>query len=350
MVIAHSKPTIGPDDIKAVSEVVASGQITQGKLVEKFEKSLADYVGTRGGVALNSGTAALHLALLSLGIKEKDEVILPTYVCIAPFLAVRYTGATVKLCDINSTDFNISLKDVKRLITKKTKAIIVPHMFGMPADIESLLKTGLPVIEDCAHSIGATYRGKRVGGFGTVSIFSFYATKMLACGEGGMVCSNSLSILKKIRNLREYDEKNQMANYFNYKMSDLQAALGLSQLSRLAFFIKRRRELAHEFNESFSECGNIELPVQDKERNSVFYRYIIKNAKANMAIRELKEIGVICRRPVYKPLHRYFKKRGFPVSENVYKTALSIPLYPSLKKEEVQLIKKSIRKYFSHVY
>lgn len=346
MVIAHSKPTLDASDIRAISEVIRSGYIAQGKIALRFEEALAEFIGVRGAVATSSGTAALHLGLLALGIKRGDEVILPSYVCLALLNAINYTGATPRICDINPTDFNISINEAKKKINKRTKAIVVPHMFGMPADIEELLKLGVPIIEDCAHSIGATFKGKKVGSFGVISIFSFYATKMLTCGEGGMVCSDSAKLLKKIRNMREYDKKDKFATYFNYKMSDIQAALGLNQLLRLPSFIAKRKQMAFRYNSWFSKC-KIELPIINKNKDNTFYRYVIKiSQNLDKVVKDLEKRGIGCRRPLYKPIHRYLKLKSFPNTDKAWRFSLSIPLYPSLTEAQIRIIKDVISDYF----
>jgi dTDP-4-amino-4,6-dideoxygalactose transaminase len=342
--IPHSRPALDARDIEAVSKVLRSGSIAQGAMVKRFEETLSRYVGMNGGVAVNSGTAALFLSIRALNITVGDEVILPTYVCTAPLHAILRAGATARLCDIERSGYNISADEVRRKITRRTKAVIVPHLFGISADIDRLLGLGIPVIEDCAHSIGATFRGRMTGSFGALSVFSFYATKVIACGEGGMVCSRSKRLLEKIRDMREYDKKDTYAPRFNYKMSDIHAALGLSQLSKLASFIAARRRLARAFNRWFSQC-DIEVPHLDE--GSILYRYVVKiHQNPGRAIRDLEKRGIECRRPVYRPLHRYLGLKGFPNAEKAWNTALSIPLYPSLTRTEAKKVRKAIVGYF----
>ncbi|MBU1863226.1 MAG: DegT/DnrJ/EryC1/StrS family aminotransferase [Candidatus Omnitrophica bacterium] len=336
--IPHSKPTIDSTDVKTVAAVIKSGYLTQGVKVAEFEKKLARYIGVRGAVTVSSGTAALHLALLTLEIKKGDEVIAPTYVCTAILNAINYTGARIRLVDVNPEDGNISVKEVKKKITRKTKAIIVPHMFGMPADIYELVKLGIPIIEDCAQAIGATYKNKKVGNFGVLSIFSFYATKMLTTGEGGAVVSNNLSLLNKIKDLREYDHKNDYQIRFNYKMTDIQAVLGINQLAKLKTFIAKRRKIAAQYNKELSHC-DFELPVTRKDKKGVCFRYVIKVKRGQSRyFKYFKREGIICARPLYKPLHRYLRLKGFPVAERLTKESISIPIYPSLTSSQVASI------------
>ncbi len=353
--IPHSRPTITENDIKSVSEVMRSGCIVQGEKVRQFEEKLASFIGVKGGIATSSGTSALHLALMVLGVGKEDEVILPTYVCTAPLNAIYYIGAKPILADINEDDFNISAMDVERKLTKKTRAIIVPHLFGLPADMKEILRLGIPVIEDCAQSIGATIRhpasGIRypasgiwhpVGSLGALSICSFYATKLLATGEGGMVLSNDEELLSRIQDLRDYDEKDDFKVRFNYKMSNIEAAFGLSQLEKLPSFIKRRKEIARKYSSAFSGC-DFSIPSVYENREHIFYRYVVRvHNKAGKFIDDIQNKGIECRRPVYKPLHHYLSCGDFPVADKVYKDAVSIPIYPSLSDEDVDYIIETV--------
>lgn len=347
--IPHSKPTIAENDIKSVSEVMRSGCIAQGEKVRQFEEKLASFIGVKGSVATSSGTSALHLALVALGMGEGDEIILPTYVCTAPLNAIYYTGAKPILADISEDDFNISARDVEKKLTKKTRAIIVPHLFGLPTEMEEILKFGIPVIEDCAQSIGATIRHPSsviwhpVGSLGTLSTYSFYATKLLATGEGGMVLSNDEELLSKIKDLRDYDEKDDFRVRFNYKMSDIEAAFGLSQLGKLPSFIKRRKEIAQKYCCAFSGCDFL-IPSVYKDREHIFYRYVIRiRGEAEEFIDDMQNKGIECRRPVYKPLHHYLFRGDFPVADKVYKSAVSIPIYPTLSDKDVDYIIETVR-------
>ena len=345
--ITHSKPTIEQDDIKAISEVLNSGQIAQGPMVDKFEKELSKSIDVKGGVATNSGTSALHLALLALDIRKGDKVIIPSYVCTALLNAINYVHAKPVIADINMENFNISVSDIEKKIDEKTKAIIVPHMFGLAADIDEILNFGVPVIEDCAQSIGATYKGKMVGCFGVISIFSFYATKMLATGEGGMAASNSDELLKKMRDLREYDFKSDYKVRYNYKMTDMQAALGISQLSKLPTFIDRRKQIAEYYSEKFSNLDVI-LPTSKKHKEHIFYRYVVRTNKdtdIKKCFDGFKKKNVICDSPVYKPLHVYLglNKKDFINTEEIMNSAISIPTYPSLTENEMNYVSSIVK-------
>ena len=344
--IPHSRPSIAGSDIKAVSSVLESGQIAQGPSVDKFEKQFSAFIGKKETAATSSGTAALHLALLSLGVKGGDEVIVPSFVCSAVLNAVLYTGATPVVADIDPGTYNISVEAVKGAITQKTKAVIVPHMFGCPAEIDELSKLGIPVVEDCAQSVGAYYKGRKVGSFGIVSVFSFYATKVFTSGEGGMVVSDSEKLVSRVKDLREYDNKDEYALRFNYKMSDIQAALGLNQLSRLEEFLDRRRMIADSYFKEFKDCG-FSLPVKKEGRDHIYYRFVVQTEEdASVYLERLQKNNVMCQRPVYIPLHVCLGLSGYPHTMEAWKKTISIPLYPSLTEEEIEKIIAVVKEIF----
>ena len=203
IVIPHSRPSLDRGDVSSVSEVIRSGQIAQGEVVGEFEKKVAKYIGVNGAVATSTGTSALHLSLLAMGIKKGDHIAIPSFVCSALLNVVKYVGAHPILVDVDQETYNIDIHDLKKKIKKTTKAIILPHQFGLPADIDEVMSLGVPVIEDCAQAIGAVYKGKKTGSFGSLSCFSFYATKVLSTGEGGMIVSNSKKFVKKNKRFQE---------------------------------------------------------------------------------------------------------------------------------------------------
>lgn len=333
--IAHSRPTLDDHDAQAVTKVVRSGWLAQGARVEEFERRMASFVGVRGGVAVGSGTAALELALLAIGVKSGDEVILPSYACTALWLAVRRTGAAPKLVDIDPESYAIDPAQVKKAVTRRTCAIVVPHLFGLPADLTRLQALDVPLIEDCAQTLGVTERGRPVGSVGVATVCSFYATKLLCTGEGGMLLSPKAIILERGRVLRKYDEEPLLVpGAFNRKMTDMQAALGLSQLRRLRLFLQRRRTIAAVYRKALA-CTGVVLPVVPKGRTHCFYRYVIRlqprrHRALDDVVARLERRGVQCRRPVFRPLHQYLKLAGYPESEAAYRTALSVPIYPSM--------------------
>jgi len=338
--IPHSRPTIGQEEIEAVSEVIRSGHIAQGEKVKQFEEELARFVGVKGVVATSSGTSALHLGLVAMGTGPGDEVILPSYVCTAPLNAVYQTGAAPALCDIEKESFNISAEGIEDARSEKTKAVIVPHMFGSPADLEKIESVGIEVIEDCAQAIGSKYGNRQAGSIGRFSIMSFYANKVMACGEGGALLSNDERLLKVARDRRDYDEKEDYRVRFNYKMTDMQAAMGLVQLQKLPDMIARRKEIAARYDEAFKE---LDLVLPKGEFDHIYYRYVarLKN-DVDEKLSAIKEKGVACAKPVFKPLHRYLEMRsGFRNTDEIYSTALSIPIYPSLTDDEITRVIKA---------
>ena len=340
--IPHSRPTLDRDDFDSVLQVLKSGQIVQGEQAAKFEENVSSLIGVKGGAAVSSGTAALHLSLISLGVGKGDDVILPGFVCTAPLNAINYVGATPVIAEVDPLTFNIDVKDLQKRITKRTKAVIVPHMFGLPSDMEDIASLGIPIIEDCAHSLGSRYKNNYTGSFGMLSIFSFYATKVIAAGEGGMVLSNSGGLLETIRDLRDYDKKDNYIVRYNYKMTDIQAALGIAQLKKLSLFIQKRKGIADKYGGIFDDLS-IPAPFVPKDRKHIFYRYVVLLENAELFMESMMKRGVACTRPVFKPLHRYLGLSGYATTDLVWERAVSIPIYPSLTDEEVGLITDSMK-------
>ncbi len=340
MIIPHSRPTINKEDTDSVIRNLASRQIASRKEVGLFEKEMSSFINMRAGIATNSGTNALYLALKALGIKHGDEVVLPTYVCASVLSAVNYTGATPVLADIEQGGYNINSKSVEEKISEKTKAIIVPHMFGTPANLDKLLKLDVPLIEDCAQAIGAEYKGKKLGSFGELSIFSFYATKVLTTGHGGMILANSPELLDSLTDMIKYDERKEYRISYNYEMADFAAALGRSQLRRLDSFVKKRNEIAKIYDSAFEGIGN----AGRIKRDGICFRYVVEVDNPGRYIGAMKKCGVNCAKPVFRPLHQYGydKSKKFPNTERAMSHAVSIPIYPSLNDEEISRVCKSI--------
>ena len=272
-------------------------------------------------------------------------MIIPSYVCTAVLNDVMYTGATPRLVDIDLRDFNICPDEVKKKLKRRTKAVIVPHMFGTGADLDALLNLEVPLIEDVALSLGATFRGRRLGSFGRLSVFSFYATKMITTGEGGMLLTDSKLLAEKVRDWREYDRKRDYRLRYNYKMNEIQASLGLSQLSRLEEFIQRRRRIADLYNSALSDRKVI-LPRPREGRDHVYYRYTIRTKGATRKyLKELISRDIECKSPVFKPLHRYLHLRDadFPRTSQAAGRAISLPIYPSLSREKSKYIAATVK-------
>ena len=334
--IPHSRPTLGEAEAEAVRQVILSGRIARGNAAERMEREFSEGFGLGRAAAVSSGTAGLHLALLALGVGPGDQVIIPSYVCTAVLNAVCHAGAEPVLADIDPETFNIDPRDVAGRITGRTRAIIAPHLFGQPADLDGLLALNIPLIEDCAQALGAQYRGRSVGTFGAAAVFSFYATKMITTGEGGLVACRDETMFERILNLRDYDNRPDYLVRYNYKMSDLQAAMGVVQFHRLTSFIRRRREIADRYCNALRSSPFV-LPAETPGR--VFFRYVIRVPDdAGPWIDRLSRFGVIGARPVYRPLHRYLGRQGYDRSQAAWRSALSLPIYPSLTDQEADCI------------
>lgn len=339
--IPHSRPTLGRNEKKAVARVVDSGMLAQGVEVLALEDEMAGMLQRRHAVAVSSGTAALHLALAALGVGPGDRVAMPSYACTALLHAVSLSGAAPLLTDVDPSTFNLDPDDLGRRLTRRVKAVIVPHMFGLPAEIDAIAKWGLPVIEDCAIALGARWRGKPVGNYGTLAVASFYATKMMTTGEGGMVLGDRSRLLETVRDLRSYDHRKTHRLRFNYKMTDLEAALGRVQLGRLDELVRRRRRLARFYLRELAD-GPWELPPDREEH--VYYRFVIRCRSAGRIVSECSRQGIEAARPVFRPLHRYLGQRGFSGAEEAHRRAVSIPLYPTLSRANAGRVVLALRR------
>jgi perosamine synthetase len=348
--IPHSRPTLDAADAAAVAGVLQSGQVAQGPQVAAFEGAMARYLGLAGGVAVSSGTAALELALRVLRVGPGDEVLVPTYACLAPWLAVTRVGAVPRLVDCDPDTFAMSAASVS--VSARTKAAIVVHPFGLPADMDAWTRLGVPIIEDCAQTLGAVAGDHAVGSRGAVTVCSFYATKLLCTGEGGMLLSNDQSLTETARSIRGYDENPKASDQsFNYKLTDMQAALGLSQLSRLPTFLARRTAIASTYTKALAATGAA-LPSVPGGYTHAFFRYVIRPAAGNLArqggldrlLERLQTMGVHCRRPVFEPIHRRLQLGGFPAADEAHERAVSIPIYPSLTDAEVTRVVEAVQR------
>jgi perosamine synthetase len=273
-------------------------------------------------------------------IGKGDRVIVPSYVCTALLNAVMFTGATPVLSDVDPQCGNISSFHVKKVAKRKVRAVIAPHLFGNPLDIPEIEALGIPVIEDCAQCIGTSINGKRIGGLSTVSIYSFYATKVLAAGEGGLIATSDKAVADRIIELREYDNCDDYKPRFNFKMSDLHAAVALQQFLKMGEMISKRRIIADEYLNNLAPLdAKTGIIPDDLTKKSIFYRFVIQiETGAEKLIKFMKKKGISCSRPIYKPLHYYLNKNGFKNTDIIYNRAVSIPCYPSLTKKEIKYI------------
>ena len=328
--IPHSKPLIGDNEIEAVTNVLRAGCLSQGAQVAAFEDECAAFVGRRHGVAVNSGTAALHLALISLGVEQNDIVAIPSYACAALVHPVHWRNADTALCDIGP-DYNIDVEHVP----STCKAVIVPHIFGKSCDVARMPK-GPVIIEDIAQSIGGA-----TGTRAPVCVASFYATKMLTTGEGGMLLTDDDAIAETARDLRDYDNRDTFRVRYAYKMSEIQAALGRVQLERLPEFVMRRRTIAEKYTTAFS---GFPLVLPDPEGH-VFFRYVVSTKDRDPIQQHLENKGVMAKRPVHRPAHHYLGG-DYPNAEIAHRESLSLPLYPAISDKEVKDVIESVVSYF----
>lgn len=338
--IGHSKPSIYGEDINAVSNALKNGDVATGKVVERLIDMFAEFHSMKYGFSAASGSDALFFALKGLGVKKNDRVIVPDYVCASVMRAVDRAGGVPVIADINEDDYNISYSDVlQKTRNKKARAVIVPHMFGNPVrDIELFSKLGIPVVEDCAQSLGAELKTGRVGSFGDSSVFSFYATKMITSGYGGMVLTSDAETAKKIEELKNHDKQEVYSEAYNSGISDFQAALALSQFSRLGEIVKRRKEIAAQYDNAFR--GRFEIVGN----GGAYFRYILRVENAQEMIDRLREKGIDAAHPTYRPLHQYLEMPddNFPNSTRAHKRAVSIPIYPSLSDGDVKRIVREV--------
>ncbi len=339
--IQHSKPSIGEEEQEAVAAAMETGNLGPGEELEAFEEEIAEYLGVSNAIATSSGTAALHLALASLKTDPEDRVIIPSYACAALMHAVHYMEATPRPVDIDADTFNPDPYSVRGALEPETKAIIVPHMFGHPALVDEILDLGIPVIEDCSMTLGTELHGKQVGSMGDVTICSFYATKLMTTGTGGVLATDDEEIYQEAKDLVSYDNREDYRIRYNYRMNNMEAAMGRVQLEKLDDLIDRRRELAKNYLSALQEAP-VGLPVDRTEGNHVYHRFVIGSGPMDRHVMEnyFAERDIEIKGPVYKPLHRYARlsDEKFPNTTSAFRQNVSLPIYPELTNEEQQEI------------
>lgn len=359
---SYGKQNISEDDIKAVVEVLKSPYLTCGPKVKEFEKAICDYTGAKYCVALNSATSTLHVAMMALGIGKGDEVITTPITFLASANCARYCGADVKFADIESDTANIDPDEIEKHITDKTKAIIPVHFAGQSCDMEKIYKIAqkhnLKIVEDAAHAIGSEYKGKKVGccEYSDMVVFSFHPVKTITTAEGGAVVTNNKELYEKLCAYRSHGmhKDGEMANTweyemrelgYNYRMTDVQAALGISQLKRLDEFKKRRREIVDFYNKNL----NIEHLIEKDFSNACFHLYPILIDDRKDFYFKARQKGLFLQ-VHYIPVHTqpYYKNLGYkmgdyPKAEEYYRKCISLPLYPDLKDEDLIEITKRIK-------
>lgn len=339
------------------SRVLDNTSFCLGPDVEAFEREFAAYSGSVHGVAVNSGTSALHLALLALGVGPGDEVLTTPYTFVATAWAISYCGATPVFADIDLDTFTLDPKAAARAITPKTKAILPVHLYGQPFDLDPLLelagKHGLPLVEDSAQAHGATYKNRRVGSFGSIAAFSFYPSKNLgACGEGGMAVTRDPALAAKMRALREHGSVKRYYHDtigFNYRMEGLQGFVLRTKLPHLDGWNARRQALAGLYNQLL-EGTSLKLPVLGAERTHVYHLYVVRHPKRDDLAEYLKQRGIGTGLHYPVPLHlqkayaHLNQSAGmFPNSESVARECLSLPLFPELSDAQVRTVAAAVK-------
>jgi len=355
--LAH--PIIDEDDKRAVIDALESGQLAQGPRVAAFEEAFAAYVGVLHAIAVNSGTAALHVALLAHGIGAGDNVIVPAFSFAATANAVLHAGARPIFVDVRTDDFGIDPALAEAAITPATKAIIAVHLYGQTCDITAIAdicaRRGLVLIEDAAQAVGATHDGRAAGSFGT-GAFSFYATKNLQTGEGGMITTSNEPVAALARTLRSQGERTRYVTEelgYNFRMTEVAAALGLSQLPKLDARNDQRRANAARLNELLAPNEHIITPRELPNRRHVYHQYTIRvpvgrEARDHLqsALRERGiESAVFYPTPIHKqPLYQRLglADAAFPIAEKLADEVLSLPVHPSLSSEDVEAIARAV--------
>ena len=377
--LAYGKQKIDEDDINSVVKVLKGDYLTTGPIVSEFENSVAKYVGTKYAVAVSNGTAALHMACYAAGISEGDEVLVPAITFAASSNCVLYCGGKPVFIDIDPKSYNIDINKIKEKITNKTKAIIPVDFAGQSVDMDSILKIAeeynLIVIEDAAHALGSEYKNEKVGSKAHMTEFSFHPVKPITTGEGGVVVTNSKELYEKMILFRSHGitrnselmTENQGPWYYeqidlgyNYRLTDIQSALGLSQIKKLDDFILKRREIVNKYNEAFKELKEIGTPFENEYSKSGYHIYVLLlnldklkcGRKEIFEALQAENIGVnVHYLPVY--LHPYYKKLGYkkgecPVAEDIYSRMITIPLFPSMSDKDVKDVIEAVKKVLNY--
>lgn len=359
MICNLSRPDITARERRAVLEVLKTPNLSLGPKLAEFEKSVSRYVKTKYGIAVSSGTSGLHLLIRSLGIGAGDEVITTPFSFIASANCILFEKANPVFADINEKDLNINPENIERAITKKTKAILVVDVFGHPADWDRISRVAkahkLKIIEDSCEAFGSRYKGKQCGSFGDAAVFAFYPNKQITTGEGGMIVTNDKKIARLCRTMRnqgrEDGDKRWLTHRelgYNYRISDLNCALGIAQMERIGEILAKRTRVAQIYCDKLKEIGEIELPQVSPHVNISWFVYVIrlnekfKRRQRDNIIKSMYKKGVECGsyfppihlQPFYKEMFGY-KKGCFPVSESVSERTIALPFHNNVKKDEV---------------
>lgn len=353
--IPVAEPNLDGNELKYVMDCVKTGWISSmGDYVIKFEKSFSKYCGVKYGIAVANGTVALHTALEALGIKKGDEVIIPSLTFVATANAVKYTGAKPVFIDSEPRTWNIDPEKIEEKITSRTKAIIPVHLYGHPCDMDRIKevaeKYNLAVIEDAAEAHGAEYKGKKIGSLSTISCFSFYGNKILTTGEGGMCLTNNEKLAEKMRQLKDHGMSAERRYYhlqvgYNYRLTNIQAAIGLAQLEKLDKTIEIKRKNVQLYNSLLKDIKGITLPIEESWAKNVYWLYSILiekdyKLKRDELMLKLKNEGIETR-PFFIPLHKMpYMDEGLklPIAEKTSEKGVSLPSSTKLTKEQIEKV------------
>lgn len=360
--IKVNAPFVGKDEISAVSKVIESGMLAHGSVVEEFEHEFAKYLGVPYLLTVSNGTIALYVALKALGVGEGDEVIVPDFTFFATASTVVLAGATPVFADIDLETYTLDPMSVEKLITDRTKAIIVVHLYGHPARMDEILQIarehGLYVIEDCAQSHGAEYRGLKTGSIGEVGAFSFYATKNLTMGEGGAISTKSKDIADFVRLYRNHGQTKRYHHEvigWNFRITNIQAAIGLQQLRKLDRMNSRRREIAKLYRDELSNIDSLRLPVEKPWAKHVYHQFTVwvegggnRDKLAEYLRKHNVQVGIHYPRPLHaQPALRQYFRGSCPNAESASTHVLSLPMHPGLRDEDVFTVTGLVKKFFA---
>ena len=365
--IPYSHQWIDNKDIKEVVKVLKSDWLTQGPKVEEFEKAIAKYCNAKYGVAFSSGTSALYAAYKTAGIKEGDEVVTTHLTFVATSNMISVLGAKPVFVDVEQDTLNINPELIERSITSRTKAIATVDFAGVSCDYDKILKIAkenkLLLVEDACHALGTEYKGRKLGSFADITIVTFHPVKHITTGEGGVALTNNKNFYEKLKIVRNHGiiKKPEKGGWyyevkepsFNFRITDIQCALGISQLKKIDRFLKRRREIIAKYNKAFKDVKEIILPIEKNYLKTARYIYPIQVKKQNRkkVFSNLQEQGIGIQIH-YMPLHLHpfykkrfeYKKGDFPIAEEYYERAITIPLFPKMTNREVDYVIKSVKK------
>jgi perosamine synthetase len=376
MKIPVAKPYLGKEEAQNAYDTILTNWVTQGPRVQEFEEKFAEFTGAKYAVAVSNCTTALHLAMIVAGVEPGDEVICPSMSYIATANSITYVGATPVFAEVETSTYNIDIKHAEKLITPKTKAILIVHQIGLPADIDAFkslcAKHNLKLIEDAACAAGSAYKGKKIGYHSDLVCFSFHPRKVITTGDGGMITTNNEEYYNRLRLLRQHGMsvndrvrhnsttviiEDHLEVGYNYRLTDIQAAVGIKQLARLDWIIEERRKIAQKYQEAFKNLEAIRLPVEPKGYFTNWQSYVIylkpgAPVKRNELMQLMLDKGISTRRGVMTT-HRESAYKNFtlvselPVSEDASDNSIVLPLYVPMSDEEIDYVIDNIKIIFN---